>query len=215
MALYQGIVQLLFLQYWHVVIGGAIPLNLAGQICTKITDCKSDNSLIRHQIQKQLLLLNSSAGTLYDTYVHCQGFHPNLNIVCNKSYGDFPKYNLSKASEEEKLVEMFKIFTYMTAALGNITTQQKQLNPKQHHLLKNLTRTLSSINAIISNLSCVLCKKYHVTDVNVYYGKYPSSNPFEQKQMGCQVLRIYKHFISEAADSFAPSFGEWMDTMGH
>ncbi|MEE6516265.1 hypothetical protein FKM82_025560 [Ascaphus truei] len=178
-----------------------MPANSAGSICRNLSFCDNNTTNTLRQIHSQILMLNASAKVLYDTYILYQNFdiylHPN---ICDAHSLDFPKFNLSNASDKEEMVEMYKIFNYLTAALGNVTKDQMKLNPKNEDLHRYLQNTTNIIKAIISNLTCTLCKRFQVTDVNVYYGKSSPNSKFEKKKKGCQVLKKYKHFIAHAAD---------------
>ncbi|KAM4709330.1 leukemia inhibitory factor [Discoglossus pictus] len=194
-----GIVQLLLIHYCDMVMGGLIPLNLAGQICTNLSDCKTNNSIVKDNIKRQINVLNSSANHVFHIYAKKQGFHLDSNqSACDADYKDFPKYNLNTTSEKDKMITFYKVFSYLSAAIGNITVQQKTLNSQSKILLHNLTQMHSTINALISNLSCLLCKSYNVTEVDVYYGDTPPTRPYQQKVTGCKILAAYKKFISEA-----------------
>lgn len=86
----------------------------------------------------------------------------------------------------------------MKAAIGNITLHQMTLNPKSKSLHSQLNTSKAEITAIISNLSCILCRRYHITQVTVHYGMSFPSSTFQRKTMGCKVLKKYKHFLSQA-----------------
>ncbi|XP_069070718.1 leukemia inhibitory factor [Pleurodeles waltl] len=145
-------------------------------------------------------MLNVSANLLFQTYVSYQKFSPeDMHVLCNPHSTDFPTFNASRANHRERVVQLFQIFAYLKSTLGNITQEQTILNSNAQDLLDLLGNTTAIIKAVISNLTCRLCNHFHVTSVDIYYGK-PARQIFDQKKKGCRVLHKYTQFISEVAD---------------
>ncbi|KAM5191661.1 leukemia inhibitory factor [Mantella aurantiaca] len=194
MQLLAVIVQLLIFQQWALLLGKAKPLDAASPLCAHVNKCNNNLTAIMKQIQSQIKQMHAEAGQLLETYNE-----ENLKgLGCNSDHLDFPKFNVTDTNEEEKFVELYKIFQYMKAAMGNIKQHQEGLNPNSYDLHSHLNTSKSGITAIISNLSCILCRRYHITEVIVHYGKSFPQKKFQQKKMGCQVLNKFKHFLSQA-----------------
>ncbi|XP_018099482.2 leukemia inhibitory factor-like isoform X2 [Xenopus laevis] len=197
-----GIVQLLILQCWCLLIITAMPLDIKDEICLNSNNCNDNTTYIWHQIHNKIKELASGAKHLYEKYYEGQGFNSNtVDKICDPVIVHFPKFNATNSSEKEKAIELFSIFSYVSAALGNITNVQNEINSKNKLLLSELEKTLSGVKGILSNLSCFLCKKYHVYHVSVYYGPPLPRSRFDQKAQGCKMLKKYKHFIHQAVDA--------------
>ncbi|KAG8455624.1 hypothetical protein GDO86_001723 [Hymenochirus boettgeri] len=199
------IVQFLLLHGWCLLLITAMPLHFDENICSNTSDCNDNTTQIGCQIHYKLKELASEARHLFDLYVEGQGFNRlKVDQICDIVNVHFPKFDVNNTSEKEKMVELFQIFSYLNASVGNITKDQKELNPKKEKMLRELNKTLYGIKGILSNLSCFLCKRYHVTHVNVHYGTPSAHNKLDQKLKGCKVLKKYKHFIMEAAKTELP-----------
>lgn len=122
----------------------------------------------------------------------------DFKSVCNPDSLDLPKFNVTKSSKEETFVELYKIFHFMKATIGNITQQQMALNPNSRNLHFHLNTSKDEITAIISNLSCILCRWYDITEVAVKYEMRFPSSIYLRKTIGCKILKYYKHFLSQA-----------------
>ncbi|OCU01615.1 leukemia inhibitory factor [Xenopus laevis] len=194
-----GIVQLLILQCWCLVIITAMPLDFKGEICSN-SDCNDNTTYIWHQIHNKIKELASGARHLFEKYYEGQGFKSKTvdKFTVNVH---FPKFNATNSSEENKATELFRIFSYVSAALGNITNAQNKMNSKNKSLLSELGKTFSGVKGILSNLSCFLCKKYHVSHVSVHYGPPLQDDSFKQKAQGCKMLEKYQHFIHQAVNA--------------
>ncbi|XP_063769840.1 leukemia inhibitory factor [Pseudophryne corroboree] len=212
MKLVAGIVQLLIFQQCALVMGRAKPLNAEYPLCANVSNCNNNMTVIMTQIKLKINEMHSEAKCLFDSYVKNQQFDKyNLTSVCNPESIDFPKFNVANASEEEKMVELYKIFQYMKVAMGNISQEQSELNPLQHHLLSKLNTSKAQIAAVIYNLSCILCRKYQITKVDVHYSMRFPTNTFKKKIRGCKILKKYKHFLLEAANMM----NGWIKNLGH
>ncbi|XP_077317334.1 leukemia inhibitory factor [Lithobates pipiens] len=198
MQLLAVIVQLLIFQQWALLLGRAKPLDAASPLCADVNECNKNLTAIMEQIQSQIKQMHTEAGHLLHTYNHQNLKDLDTNSLCNPESLNLPKFNVTDTSEEEKFIELYKIFLYMKAAIGNITLQQMTLNPKSKSLHFQLNTSKAEITAIISNLSCILCRRYHITQVTVHYGMSFPSSTFQRKTMGCKVLKKYKHFLSQA-----------------
>ncbi|XP_075069299.1 leukemia inhibitory factor [Mixophyes fleayi] len=201
MQLVAGIVQLLILQQWALLTGRANPLNAVKPLCANVSDCNNNLTVIMTQIKLKIKQMHTEAKDLFHTYVD-ENFSDNMNVsnLCSPDSIDFPKFNVSNTSEKEKMVELYKIFQYMTAAIANITQDQMNLNPQKKILHSQLNTSKAEITAVISNLSCILCRRYQITEVDVHYGIRFPTNTFSKKKTGCKVLKKYKHFLSQASE---------------
>uniref|UniRef100_A0A803K3U8 Leukemia inhibitory factor n=2 Tax=Xenopus tropicalis TaxID=8364 RepID=A0A803K3U8_XENTR len=196
-----GIVQLLILQCWCLLIITAMPLDFKGNICSNSNDCNDNTTYIWHQIHNKITELASGARHLFEKYTEVQGLSDKVDQICDPVIVHFPKFNATNSSEKEKAIELFSIFSYVSTALSNITNLQNKISSKKTPLLNELEKTFSGVKGILSNLSCFLCKKYHVTHVSVHYGPPLPSGKLPQKAHGCKVLKKYKHFIHQAVNA--------------
>ncbi|XP_018411009.1 PREDICTED: leukemia inhibitory factor [Nanorana parkeri] len=210
MQLLAVIVQLLIFQRWALLLGRAKPLDAVSPLCAHVNECNNNLTAIMEQIQSQIKQMHMEAETLFHTYKHQNLKSLDVNSLCNPDSLDLPKFNVTDTSEEEKFVELYKIFQYMKAAIGNIMQHQRTLNPNSKSL-QLLNTSKAEITAIISNLSCILCRRYHITEVIVHYGMSFPSTTFQRKTMGCKVLKKYKHFLSQAENIT----GGWFKTAGN
>ncbi|XP_068127599.1 leukemia inhibitory factor [Hyperolius riggenbachi] len=201
MQLLAGIVQLLIFQQWALLMAKAKPLDAVSLLCTNVNECKNLTGIMA-QIKSQITQMHKETGDLYHTYVQSNNFNDKtVKYLCNPdSENDFPKYKLTDGSEKDKVVELYKVFHYMKTAIVNITKYQKDLNPRKNHgtLHSQLNTSKDGITAVISNLSCILCQRYQLSEVTEHYRMHPPTNGFAKKKMGCKVLKKFEHFLSEA-----------------
>ncbi|XP_030074082.1 leukemia inhibitory factor [Microcaecilia unicolor] len=189
-----GAVHFLLLCHLRLVVSRALPVNPQIPICENLGWCGNH---IMEQLRHQLNILNSTAKSLYETYKYKQQFDDEL---CRPTDIDFPSFHMNGTHGKERMVELYKVFIYMNASLGNITRDQNDLNPEAKDLLTLLRNTTAIIRGVISNLTCLLCEKYKVTDVDVVYGRSTKgSNIFNKKKQGCEVLRKYMRVIDKIA----------------
>ncbi|KAM3936718.1 leukemia inhibitory factor [Leptodactylus fuscus] len=195
MQLVAGVVQLLIFQHLALLMARAKSLNDANK-------CNDSITSIMSQIHSLIMTMQSYAKERFDIYSNSQNFN-NLNVItlCHPEHKEFPKFSLSSSnSEEDTLTQMYKIFHYMNAAMGNITQEQMNLNPKNKNLHSHLNASKGEIAAVISNLSCVLNKRYSVPKIDLHYTMNPSHKIMIQKANGCKILWKYKHFLKQAVN---------------
>ncbi|KAM4053929.1 leukemia inhibitory factor [Anomaloglossus baeobatrachus] len=202
MQLVAGIVQLLIFQHLALLMARAKPLNDVSSLYTYASKCNGSITSIMSQIHSLIMDMHLKAKERFDTYADCQNFHSvDISTVCHAQHHEFFTFSVnSTSSEEEKLSELYKIFQYMNTAVGNITQDQMNLNPRNRILHLQLNTSKTEIAAVISNLSCVLGKRYNVPKVDVYYNVSAKQKTMEKKKKGCKVLRKYKHFLKKAAE---------------
>ncbi|XP_078522123.1 leukemia inhibitory factor isoform X2 [Lissotriton helveticus] len=195
-----GALPILLLHHLKLVAARALPHDSSSPICQDLRHC-GDN--IPAQLHRQFKMLNVSANLLFQTYVSYQNFNTeDVHALCNPHSTDFPAFNASRFDHQERAVQLFQIFVYLNSTLGNITQEQTMLNSNAQDLLDLLGNTTAIIKAVISNLTCSLCNHFHVTSVDLYYGK-PARQIFDQKKKGCRVLHKYTQFISEVTNILA------------
>ncbi|KAJ7309520.1 hypothetical protein JRQ81_007566 [Phrynocephalus forsythii] len=167
-------------------------------MCHNVRPCKRD---IFGQIQCLVAQMNMTAQTLFSTYVDRQGVpfvnHPDKFCKADRT---FPAFD--RTDREKELLSLYKILVFFNASLGNITRDQENLSvddKEKEELLRRLRNTTNMSRGLLANLTCLLCHRYKVHHVHVTYGNSSSSDTFQRKQYGCQVLRRYTELISDVA----------------
>ncbi|XP_053862030.1 leukemia inhibitory factor [Malaclemys terrapin pileata] len=200
-----GVVPLLLMIHCRLVVGKALPVNTPSPMCENTHVCKPN---VAEQTRKLVVLLNATAQDLFSIYLDCQGdpFSSHLDELCNANGTNFPDFDVNRTShKKEIMVALYKVFAFLNASLGNITRDQEELNPTAKELLERLHNTTKTTRGLISNLTCLLCTNYKVSQVDVTYGKSSKGmTVFKKKQQGCQVLRRYVQVVSQAAQVLLP-----------
>uniref|UniRef100_A0A6J0SDM3 Leukemia inhibitory factor n=1 Tax=Pogona vitticeps TaxID=103695 RepID=A0A6J0SDM3_9SAUR len=193
-----GVLPLLLATFFGLLSARAFPLTEEESMCRNVSRCKAK---VLAQIHCQIAQLNMSAHGLFTTYLDRQGEpftnHPDKFCKADKT---FPAFD--RTDSERNLLSLYKIFAFFNASLGNITRDQENLSTddkEKEDLLRRLRNTTNMSRGLLANLTCLLCSRYKVHHVHVTYGNSSSSDIFQKKQYGCQVLKRYTEVISDAA----------------
>ncbi|XP_013928935.1 PREDICTED: leukemia inhibitory factor [Thamnophis sirtalis] len=201
-SLVAGVISVLLIA--HCKLSSGRPLHQHGNnsMCHDVRPCKHP---VFDQVRCLVSHLNLSAPALFENYLRTQG-HPfteknKLDEFCEPDQ-EFPPF-VASLSDKERVVNLYKIFVYFNASLDNITKDQESFDnfDSKEDLLRRLRNTNNHTAGLLSNLTCLLCSKYKVNHVDVTYGNHSSTDIFEKKQKGCQILRKYTKVIRHAAQA--------------
>uniref|UniRef100_K7F619 Leukemia inhibitory factor n=1 Tax=Pelodiscus sinensis TaxID=13735 RepID=K7F619_PELSI len=99
-------------------------------------------------------------------------FSSHADQLCKAEGIFFPAFHANRTSpRKDVLVALYQVVVFLNASLGNITRDQKELNPEAQDLLERLHNTTKTARGLFSNLTCLLCTKYRVDQVDVVGGE--------------------------------------------
>ncbi|XP_077164607.1 leukemia inhibitory factor isoform X2 [Paroedura picta] len=197
-----GVIPLLLALHCKLMSGKPVLMKKRSLMCHSSSQC---NHHVYGQIRHQVADLNKQASALLNVYLEHQGYpfndKQNLNDICPIN-ASFPSVHQT-CNKKEILIDLYKIFVFFNASLGNITRDQNNFNPAVAQLIQALNNTSNAVRGLLSNLTCLLCSEYNVSHVDVTYGNSSDWNKkLQSKKQGCQVLRWYEGVVSEAASNF-------------
>uniref|UniRef100_K7F620 Leukemia inhibitory factor n=1 Tax=Pelodiscus sinensis TaxID=13735 RepID=K7F620_PELSI len=97
-------------------------------------------------------------------------FSSHADQLCKAEGIFFPAFHANRTSpRKDVLVALYQVVVFLNASLGNITRDQKELNPEAQDLLERLHNTTKTARGLFSNLTCLLCTKYRVDQVDVLF----------------------------------------------
>ncbi|XP_010597048.1 leukemia inhibitory factor-like [Loxodonta africana] len=196
---FPGVLLLLVLHQEH----GARSLDTVTPSKVTYTTCHTCPGNLTTQIRNKLKQLNGSADGLLTLYCIAQGepFPSEVDKMCGSGLTDFPPFN-AHGRKEAMMKELYCIVTYLTTSLGNITRDQKSLNPQDRNLHGQLDFVATIMQQLQSNVLCLLYKD-KVDHVGECYGPNTLGKTFfQKKRLGCQVLFKYKQVITELYQAF-------------
>uniref|UniRef100_A0A8C6YFT1 Leukemia inhibitory factor n=1 Tax=Naja naja TaxID=35670 RepID=A0A8C6YFT1_NAJNA len=182
-------ISMLLIAHCRLSSGRPVHQNSNNSMCHDVRPCKHP---VFDQVRCLVSHLNMSAPVLFESYVRSQGYP----FTEEKKLDEF-------CEPDQAVINLYQIFVFFNASLDNITKDQESLGDveSKEDLLRRLRNTTNNTGGLLSNLTCLLCSKYKVNHVDVTYGNHSSTDSFEKKQKGCQILRKYTKVISHAAQA--------------